>query len=60
MKIYALISHNLVLTQFWPKVVSWRFEKTTDEQAITEGPWVFAKPAVSKYGPSSQYGRKAK
>ena len=30
MKIYALICHNLVLTQFWPKVVSWRFEITTD------------------------------
>ena len=31
MKIYALISRKLVLTQFWPKVVSWRFEITTDE-----------------------------
>ena len=31
MKIYALICHELVLTQFWPKVVSWRFEITTDE-----------------------------
>ena len=31
MKIYALICHKLVLTQFWPKVVSWRFEITTDE-----------------------------
>ena len=30
MKIYALICHKLVLTQFWPKVVSWRFEITTD------------------------------
>ena len=30
MKIYALISRKLVLTQFWPKVVSWRFEITTD------------------------------
>ena len=31
MKIYAYICHNLVLTQFWPKVVSWRFEITADE-----------------------------
>ena len=31
MKIYAYICHNFVLTQFWPKVVSWRFEITTDE-----------------------------
>ena len=28
MKIYASISYNLVLTQFWLKVVSWRFEIT--------------------------------
>ena len=31
MKIYALMCHKLVLTQFWPKVVSWRFEITTDD-----------------------------
>ena len=31
MKIYALICHEMVLTQFWPKVVSWRFEITTDD-----------------------------
>ena len=31
MKIYALICQKLILTQFWPKVVSWRFEITTDE-----------------------------
>ena len=31
MKMYALIYHKLALTQLWPKVVSWRFEKTTDE-----------------------------
>ena len=31
MKIYALICHKLDLTQFWPKVVSWRFEITTDD-----------------------------
>ena len=30
MKIYAIICHKLVLTQFWSKVVSWRFEITTD------------------------------
>ena len=30
MKIYALICHKLDLTQFWPKVVSWRFEITND------------------------------
>ena len=34
MKIYALICHNLVLTQFWPRVVSWRFEITTDAAAL--------------------------
>ena len=27
MKIYSLICHKLVLTQFWPKIVSWKFEK---------------------------------
>ena len=31
MKIYASICHDLVLTHFWPKVVSWRFEISTDE-----------------------------
>ena len=31
MKICSLICHKLVLTQFWPKVVSWRFEITNDE-----------------------------
>ena len=31
MKIYALICHKLDLTQFWPKLVSWRFDVTTDE-----------------------------
>ena len=31
MIIYALICHKLDLTQFWPEVVSWRFEITTDE-----------------------------
>ena len=31
MKIYTSICNNLVLTQFWPKEVSWRFEITTDE-----------------------------
>ena len=35
MKIYALICHKLDLTQFWPEVVSWRFEITTDDVA----PW---------------------
>ena len=34
MKIYALICHKLDLTQFWPKVVSWRFEITTDELTV--------------------------
>ena len=33
MKIYAIICHKLDLTQFWPKVVSWRFEIATDEIA---------------------------
>ena len=37
MKIYALICHKLDLTQFWPKVVSWRFEITTDELWINRG-----------------------
>ena len=38
MKIYALICHKLNLTQFWPKVASWRFEITTDEpKASQEG-----------------------
>ena len=32
MKIYALICHKLDLNQFWPKVVSWRFDVTTDER----------------------------
>ena len=31
MKIFTLICHKLVLTRFWPRVVSWRFEITTDE-----------------------------
>ena len=35
MKIYALICHKLDLTQFWPEVVSWRFEITTDEISLT-------------------------
>ena len=34
MKIFALICHKLDLTQFWPKVVSWRFEITTDELCL--------------------------
>ena len=33
MKIYAIICQKLDLTQFLPKVVSWRFEITTDENA---------------------------
>ena len=37
MKIYALICHKLDLTQFWPKVVSWRFEITTDEMCTKLG-----------------------
>ena len=40
MKIYALICHKLDLTQFWPKVVSWRFEITTDELALKLGGWL--------------------
>ena len=34
MKIYALICQKVVLTQFWPRVVSWRFEITTDVLAL--------------------------
>ena len=44
MKIYALICHKLVLTQLWPKVVSWRFEKTTDVLPVStlkDSTWVF-------------------
>ena len=37
MKIYALIFHKLDLTQFWPKVVSWRFETTNDELSTDIG-----------------------
>ena len=36
MKIGALICLKLDLTQFWPKVVSRRFEITTDETLETE------------------------
>ena len=36
MKIYTSICYNLVLTQFWPKVVSWRFEITTDEMQYSQ------------------------
>ena len=38
MKIYALIYHKLALTQLWPKVVSWRFEKTTDVLVLVSMP----------------------
>ena len=31
MKIYAQICHELNLTQFWPKVVSWKFDITPDD-----------------------------
>ena len=39
MKIYALICHKLVLTQLWPKVVSWRFEKNTDVLLLLSTYW---------------------
>ena len=29
MKIYTKICYNLILTHFWPKVVSWKFETTS-------------------------------
>ena len=39
MKIYALICHKLDLTQFWPEVVSWRFEITTDDLNVGHLPF---------------------
>ena len=44
MNIYAFICPKLVLTQFWPKIVSWRFKITTDALICPPGKSIFFLP----------------
>ena len=51
MKVYTRIFYKWVLSQFWPKVVSWIFEITTDELCLCYSELQPANSIQSSKGP---------